>query len=202
MRRLVVFGRRLSARFPCPVGLEIARNPPLRVASYVMHNCMRQTINYIILVLLLIINYSCQDNGKLKLTHDFLNGNWFYIDSICDPDPNFGGYNYGEICINDSIFTTYETYPGIGPAYYPYKLSNDSIVFSKNHGQRIDIIDSNNIKFDIKCSEGVQVSRVMSRMSKHPFPLKEFHNQQDLDSFTFEIRKRQYNLLKKENLIK
>jgi hypothetical protein len=32
----VVFGRRLSARFPCPAGQEIARNPPLRVASYVM----------------------------------------------------------------------------------------------------------------------------------------------------------------------
>jgi hypothetical protein len=35
----VVFGRRLSARFPCPAGQEIARNPPLRVASYVMANC-------------------------------------------------------------------------------------------------------------------------------------------------------------------
>ncbi len=35
MRRLVVFGRRLSARFPCPTGQEIARNPHLRVASYV-----------------------------------------------------------------------------------------------------------------------------------------------------------------------
>ena len=34
----VVFGRRLFARFPCPTGQEIARNPPLRVASYVMHN--------------------------------------------------------------------------------------------------------------------------------------------------------------------
>jgi hypothetical protein len=31
----VVFGWRLSARFPCPAGQEIARNPPLRVASYV-----------------------------------------------------------------------------------------------------------------------------------------------------------------------
>ena len=38
MRRLVVFGRRLSARFPCPAGQEIARNPPLRVASYVVAN--------------------------------------------------------------------------------------------------------------------------------------------------------------------
>jgi hypothetical protein len=31
----VVFGRRLSARFPCPAGQEIARNPPLRGVSYV-----------------------------------------------------------------------------------------------------------------------------------------------------------------------
>ena len=31
-----VFGQRLFARFPCPAGQEIARNPPLRVASYVM----------------------------------------------------------------------------------------------------------------------------------------------------------------------
>ena len=31
----VVFGQRLSARFPCPAGQEIARNPHLRVASYV-----------------------------------------------------------------------------------------------------------------------------------------------------------------------
>jgi len=37
VRRQWVFGRRLSARFPCPAGQEIARNPPLRVASYVMH---------------------------------------------------------------------------------------------------------------------------------------------------------------------
>ncbi len=34
-RQRWVFGRRLSARFPCPAGQEIARNPPLRVASYV-----------------------------------------------------------------------------------------------------------------------------------------------------------------------
>ena len=33
-----VFGRRLSARLPCPAGQEIARNPPLRVASYVIGN--------------------------------------------------------------------------------------------------------------------------------------------------------------------
>ena len=32
----VVFGQRLSARFPCPTGQKIARNPPLRVASYVV----------------------------------------------------------------------------------------------------------------------------------------------------------------------
>jgi hypothetical protein len=37
----VVFGWRLSARFPCPAGQEIARNPPLRVASYVVANCNR-----------------------------------------------------------------------------------------------------------------------------------------------------------------
>jgi len=40
-RRLVVFGRRFSARFPCPIGQEIARSPPLRVASYVVANCNR-----------------------------------------------------------------------------------------------------------------------------------------------------------------
>ena len=40
MRRLVVFGRRRSARFPCPAGQEIARNPPLRVASYVSGHCV------------------------------------------------------------------------------------------------------------------------------------------------------------------
>jgi len=38
VRRLWVFGRRLSARFPCPAGQEIARSPPLRVASYVTGN--------------------------------------------------------------------------------------------------------------------------------------------------------------------
>ena len=36
----VVFGRRLSARFPCPAGQEIARSPPLRVASYVSANIL------------------------------------------------------------------------------------------------------------------------------------------------------------------
>ena len=36
----VVFGRRLSARFPCPAGQEIARSPPLRVASYVTANIL------------------------------------------------------------------------------------------------------------------------------------------------------------------
>ena len=41
MRRLVVFGRRFSARFPCPAGQEIARNPPLRVASYVVGQFIR-----------------------------------------------------------------------------------------------------------------------------------------------------------------
>jgi len=39
----VVFGRRLSARFPCPAGQEIARCPPLRVASYVTNKPKRQT---------------------------------------------------------------------------------------------------------------------------------------------------------------
>jgi len=38
VRQQWVFGRRLSARFPCPAGQEIARNPPLRVASYVVAN--------------------------------------------------------------------------------------------------------------------------------------------------------------------
>ena len=38
VRQQWVFGRRLSARFPCPAGQEIARNPPLRVASYVVGN--------------------------------------------------------------------------------------------------------------------------------------------------------------------
>ncbi len=32
----VVFGGRLSARFPCPAGQEIARNPQLHIVPSVM----------------------------------------------------------------------------------------------------------------------------------------------------------------------
>jgi predicted GTPase len=39
----VVFGQRFSARFPCPAGQEIARSPPLRVASYVGNKAKKQT---------------------------------------------------------------------------------------------------------------------------------------------------------------
>jgi len=44
VRQQWLFGRRLSARFPCPVGQEIARNPPLRVASYVVANAENATM--------------------------------------------------------------------------------------------------------------------------------------------------------------
>ena len=40
-----VFGRRLSARFPCPAGQEIARSPSLRVASYVMRHLTKRHQN-------------------------------------------------------------------------------------------------------------------------------------------------------------
>ncbi len=50
VRRLVVFGRRLSARFPCPAGQEIARNPPLRVASYVVWAVLLRLKGILVLV--------------------------------------------------------------------------------------------------------------------------------------------------------
>ena len=157
---------------------------------------------HVVFGFLFTILVGCQNKNELKLTHQFLNGNWCFIDSISYPDSDFSGYNYVEMSFNDSISIYYADYPGIGPFYQSYKLVNDSIIFADNQCFKIEIIDSNTVTYNEIYNKNQNIRRELTRMDEHSYPLKEFYNQLDLDTFMFEVRKRHYELLRKEKLIK
>ena len=151
------------------------------------------------LILISLISYGQE---KIFLTSDFLKGNWCFIDSICDPDENNSGYNYTEIHLNDSMYIYYSAYPGIGPAYYPYEIKDNSIVFKNGRSIPVEIIDSNRISVTFKCWEDKFITHVLDRMQNHKFPLKDFMKDDELDIYEFELRKRQQELLIKKGLVK
>jgi hypothetical protein len=97
------------------------------------------------------------------LTTEFLDGNWSYVDSLCDPDPNNGGYNYGEMYFNDSISASCNAYPGIGPTFFPYKIEGNNIS-NEYLKTTIEILDSNTINLIYICDWENKTTFRLSRM--------------------------------------
>ena len=133
------------------------------------------------------------------LTKEYLAGNWYYIDSICDPDPEFNGYNYVEVSFNDSIFIYFTSAAkGSGPTYSRFGINDDSITFVKASSLRVQILDKNKMIMDFDCGRIVQYE--LTRMETHEQPLKEFWNSSDLDDYSNAVRLRQYATLKEQGL--
>jgi len=145
----------------------------LRVISF-----MRLSFPLIIICCLFI--YGCNSYERGRLITNQIRGNWFYIDSICDPDPDFNGKTYVEITFTDSLVITYSTYPGIGPTYYSFELKNDSIKINNARTLYYEL-ENNRLILDSYCNSSTKFE--LTRLDEHLNNLKEFADEQELDDF-------------------
>ena len=148
-----------------------------------------------------IVLIQCNSKEHLNLTKENLIGNWYYIDSICDPGSEYGGHNYLEVSFNDSIFINYSSARGgIGPTYSRYEVSNDSILIYNSGVLTVLEFKQNKMKIEFDCNQKVQFELI--RMELHKNPLKEFYNDKELEDFGGQVRYRQYSTLKELGLLK
>jgi hypothetical protein len=153
--------------------------------------------SFLIAIFVILVLVQCNPTDKLELTSEYLAGNWYYIDSICAPDPEFDGYSYGEVCFNDTIFI--HSPGGMGPTYTRYKIRNDSIIFENANDLAVIDFESNTMRIEFFCDQKAEF--LLTRMGLHDKPLKEFYSSNDADDFSIEILKRQHSKLVELGLI-
>lgn len=147
-----------------------------------------------ILFLLIIVAFGCKMSDHQELTIENIKGNWYFIDSICDPDPNAENKNYVELTFTDSLLIYYSFYPGLGPMYWPYELTQDSIIINGKNTVTINMINENKISLGVYCNPALTYE--LQRMSNSENTLKEFKKDGELDDYLLANRERQYKVLK------
>lgn len=139
---------------------------------------MKPTLLFIIFTLMLL---GCNSSDHQSLTFEKIEGNWYFIDTICDPDPNAENKNYVELTFTDSLLIYYAFYPGLGPMYWPYELTSDSLIINGENTVFIKLIDDNKISLGVYCNPSLTYE--LQRMPISENTLKECKMECELDDF-------------------
>ena len=151
-------------------------------------------LQFPILMFLIFMAFACKMSDHQDLTTENIKGNWYFIDSICDPDPDADNKNYVELTFTDSLMIYYSYYPGLGPMYWTYELTSDSLIVNGENTVLIKAINENKISLGVYCNP--LYSFELQRMTNDENTLKEFKNDGELNDYLLANRERQYKVLK------
>ena len=153
-------------------------------------------LQFPILIFLIFMAFACKMSDHQDLTTENIKGNWYFIDSICDPDPDAENKNYVELTFTDSLMIYYSYYPGLGPMYWTYELTQDSIIMNGENTNtvKIDVINENKISLGVYCNP--LYSFELQRMTNQENTLREFKKDGELYDYLLANRERQYKVLK------